>query len=114
MKKNYALSEKSVNFADDLCVETAASGGPLEDDFFCNSNINTTEFQVALVDAMAEEQSLIKLPNMSTCGQLSDQVVDRLLDRYGSHNEVHVIFDRYDFCHFVPHPRHHKYCKDIS
>jgi len=91
-KRNYAQNKKSVNFPDDLSVKTAASGGLLEDDFLCNSNINTTEFQVAIVDAMAEEQSLIKLPNTSTSGQLSDQFVDRLLDRYGSHNEVHVIF----------------------
>jgi len=34
LENNYAQSEKSVNFADDLSVETGANGLLLEDDFF--------------------------------------------------------------------------------
>ena len=52
--------------------------------------------KVAVVDAMADVQSLQKLENITNCSQLADQFTNRILERYKDADEVHLVFDRYD------------------
>jgi hypothetical protein len=55
--------------------------------------------RVAVVDGMAEVQSMGKPEYVLNCSQLADHFTSRILDKYGSSDEVRVIFDRYDVQH---------------
>ena len=52
--------------------------------------------EVALVDAMAELQSLDKPDHIKYCTDLANHFATRILKKYEKFNEIHVVFDRYD------------------
>ena len=52
--------------------------------------------KVAIVDAMAEVQSLQKPAYITNCNQQSDQFSSQILQNYSEADEVHLVFDRYD------------------
>ena len=49
--------------------------------------------RIAVVDGMAEVQSMGKPDWALNCSQLADHFTSRILDKYGSMDEVRVIFD---------------------
>ena len=51
---------------------------------------------VAIVDGMAEVQSLNKPDGIKTCAQLADHFSAHVLEKYDSMDEIHIVFDRYD------------------
>lgn len=57
---------------------------------------SAVQHSVAIIDGMAEVQSLPKTKDIKTCEQLAILFVNRLENKYCSFSEVHVIFDRYD------------------
>ena len=61
-----------------------------------SSGDKSAEVKVALVDAMAEVQSLDKPDFIKNCSQLADHFTNRILERYSQADEVRLIFDRYD------------------
>lgn len=52
--------------------------------------------KVAIVDAMAEVQSLGKPDWINTCKHLAEHFNNRLFSKYDDTQEIRVIFDRYD------------------
>ena len=56
---------------------------------------NEDQMKVAIVDGMAEVQSLDKPEWITNCAQLAKHFSDRVQMHTGS-NEVRLIFDRYD------------------
>ena len=52
--------------------------------------------KVAIVDAMAEVQSLQKPAYITNCSQLADQFSSQILQKYSEADEVHLVFDRYN------------------
>ena len=60
------------------------------------NNMEDSGTKVALVDAMAEVQSLDKPEQIKNCNQLAEHFVNRILNRYKDADEIRLIFDRYD------------------
>ena len=54
------------------------------------------QFKVAIVDGMAEIQSLDKLEWIKTCKHLAEHFNNRLFSKYDENQEIRLIFDRYD------------------
>ena len=52
--------------------------------------------KVAIVDAMAEVQSLQKPAYITKCSHLPDQFTSHSLQRYSEADEVKLVLDRYD------------------
>ena len=57
---------------------------------------NVTNYHVALIDGMAELKSLSKPEHVKTCLQLADHICSHVWEKFGM-NEVHIVFDCYDF-----------------
>ena len=57
---------------------------------------NEDQVQVAIVDGMAEVQSLDKPEWSKNCAQLAEHSSNRVLQTYSGSNEMRFIFDRYD------------------
>ena len=51
---------------------------------------------VALVDGMAEVQSLEKPDYITNCSQMAEHFTNRILQKYNNADEIHLVFDRYD------------------
>ena len=49
--------------------------------------------KVAIVDGMAEVQATDKPKPIKTCNDLGDHSVSRTNSKFGTYDEVHVIFD---------------------
>ena len=62
---------------------------------------NEDQVQVAIVDGMAEVQSLDKPEWIKNCAQLAEQFSNRVLQTYTGRNEVRLIVDRYDLPFFT-------------
>ena len=62
---------------------------------------NEDQVQVAIVDGMAEVQSLDKPEWIKNCTQLAEQFSNRVLQTYTGRNEVRLIVDRYDLPFFT-------------
>ena len=67
------------------------AGGPST-----NTQEITAGFKVAIVDGMAEVQSLDKPEWIKNCRDLAEHFTNRLLVKYNDLQELHIIFDRYD------------------
>ena len=67
------------------------AGGPST-----NTQEITAGFKVAIVDGMAEVQSLDKPEWIKNCTDLAEHFTNRLLVKYNDLQELHIIFDRYD------------------
>ena len=52
-------------------------------------------FSVAIVDGMAELQSLEKSNSIKTCADLAVAFINKLENKYWKHTEVHLVFDSY-------------------
>ena len=52
--------------------------------------------RVAIVDAMADLQTLDKPEWIQTCLDLANHFIERHWRKYGEYDEVHLVFDRYD------------------
>jgi hypothetical protein len=52
--------------------------------------------RVAVVDGMADLQSLNKPEWISNCSDLANHFIDKHWQRYSEYDEVHLVFDRYD------------------
>ncbi|CAH3142523.1 unnamed protein product, partial [Porites lobata] len=61
-----------------------------------NTQEITAGFKVAIVDGMAEVQSLDKPEWIKNCRDLAEHFTNRLLVKYNDLQELHIIFDRYD------------------
>ncbi|CAH3136345.1 unnamed protein product, partial [Porites lobata] len=68
-----------------------AAGGPST-----NTQEITAGFKVAIVDGMAEVQSLDKPEWIKNSRDLAEHFTNRLLVKYNDLQELHIIFDRYD------------------
>ncbi|CAH3024122.1 unnamed protein product, partial [Porites evermanni] len=67
------------------------AGGPST-----NTQEITAGFKLAIVDGMAEVQSLDKPEWINNCRDLAEYFTNRLLVKYNDLQELHMIFDRYD------------------
>ena len=67
------------------------AGGPST-----NTQEITAGFKVAIVDGMAEVQSLDKPEWIKNCRDLAEHFTNHLLVKYNDLEELHIIFDRYD------------------
>ena len=67
------------------------AGGPSS-----NTQEITAGFKVAIVDRMAEVQSLNKPEWIKNCRDLAEHFTNRLLVKYNDLQELHIIFNRYD------------------
>ena len=67
------------------------AGGPST-----NTQEITAGFKVAIVDGMAEVQSLDKPEWIKNCRDLAEHFTNHLLVKYNDLQELHIIFDRYD------------------
>ena len=56
----------------------------------------TPQVQVAIVDVMAEVQSLDKPDWIKNCAQQAENFCNRIFQKYSGSDEVRLIFDRYD------------------
>ena len=56
----------------------------------------TSRKKTAVVDGMAEVQSLVKPPGIATCNELAEHFVNRLFNKYNGSDEIRLVFDRYD------------------
>lgn len=56
----------------------------------------TNNYKVAIVDGMAELQSLKKPDSIKDCLQLAEHFCDRIFTKYADYSEIRLIFDRYD------------------
>ena len=52
--------------------------------------------KVAIVDGVADLQTLDKPEHVKTCLQLACHFIERFWEKYETHDEVHLVFDRYD------------------
>ena len=52
--------------------------------------------RVAIVDAMADLQTIDKPECIKTCLELANHFIERHWRKYGDYDEVHLVFDRYD------------------
>ena len=57
---------------------------------------NEDQMKVAIVDGMAEVQSLHKPEWIRNCAQLAEHFSNRVMQTHTGSNEVRLIFDRYD------------------
>ena len=57
---------------------------------------NEDQMKVAIVDGIAEVQSLAKPEWIRNCAQLAEHFSNRVMQRHTGSNEVRLIFDRYD------------------
>ena len=57
---------------------------------------NEDQMKVAIVDGMAEVQSLDKPEWIRNCAQLAEHFSNRVIQTHTGSNEVRLIFDRYD------------------
>ena len=57
---------------------------------------NEDQMKVAIVDGMAEVQSLDKPEWIRNCAQLAEHFSNRVMQTHTGSNEVRLIFDRYD------------------
>lgn len=53
--------------------------------------------KVVIVDGMAEPQSLDKPAVITTCAHLAEHFTEKVLQKYFKSDELHLVFDRYDF-----------------
>ena len=53
--------------------------------------------KVVIVDGMAELQSLDKPAVIATCAHLAEHFTEKVLQKYVESDELHLVFDRYDF-----------------
>ena len=53
--------------------------------------------KVSIIDGMAELQSLNNPAGITSCSQLADHFTDQLLQKNDGSDEIHLVFDRYDF-----------------
>ena len=53
-------------------------------------------YTVALIDGMAEVQTLTKPDWIKNCEQLAEHFSSHIFGKYGHMEEIQVIFDRYD------------------
>ena len=60
------------------------------------SSETDTYQKVAIVDGMADLQSLDKPEYVKTCLQLANHFIERFWEKYETYDEVHLVFDRYD------------------
>lgn len=58
--------------------------------------VASEQMEVAIVDAMADLQSIKKPDEIKTCAHLADHFITHVLKKYSDTDEVRVIFDRYD------------------
>ena len=56
---------------------------------------NLSDMKVAIVDGMAEVQAIDKPKSIKTCKDLGHHFASRIKAKFGTYNEVHVIFDDY-------------------
>ena len=56
---------------------------------------NQSDMKVAIVDGMAEVQAIDKPKSIKTCNDLGDHFASRTKSKFGTYDEVHVIFDDY-------------------
>ena len=61
-----------------------------------NTDPNQPEKTVAIVDAMAEIQSMGKPQWIKTCTHLAEHFTARMVNKYGHLDEFHLVFDQYD------------------
>ena len=57
------------------------------------NNSPATNFSVAIVDGMAELQSLQKSKDIITCKDLAEAFASKVLGKYLKCDELHIIFD---------------------
>ena len=67
------------------------AGGPCT-----NTQQITPGFKIAIVDRMAEDQSLDKPEWIKNCRDLAEHFTNCLLPRYNDLQDLHIIFNRYD------------------
>ena len=53
--------------------------------------------KVFIVDGMAKLQSVGKPAVITTCAHLAEHFTEKVLQKYFESDELHLIFDRYDF-----------------
>ena len=53
--------------------------------------------KVVIVDGMAELHSLDKPAVITTCAHLAEHFAEKVLQNYFEIDELHLVFDRYDF-----------------
>ena len=56
---------------------------------------NLSDMKVAIVDGMAEVPAIDKPKSIKTCKDLGDHFTSRIKSKFGTYDEVHVIFDDY-------------------
>ena len=56
---------------------------------------NLSDMKFAIVDGMAEVQAIDKPKSIKTCNDLGDHFASRTKSKFGTYDEVHVIFDDY-------------------
>ena len=56
---------------------------------------NLSDMKVAIVDGMAEVQAIDKPKSIKTCNDLGDHFASRTKSKFGTYDEVHMIFDDY-------------------
>ena len=56
---------------------------------------NLSDMKVAIVDGMAEVQAIDKPNSIKTCKDLGEHFESRIKSKFGTYDEVHVIFDDY-------------------
>ena len=52
---------------------------------------------MVIVYGMAELQSLDKPAVITTCAHLAEDFTEKVLQKYFESDELHLVFDRYDF-----------------
>ena len=57
--------------------------------------LDPISFSVAIIDGMAEVQSLEKSNSMKTCEDLAVTFITKLENKYLKYNEIHLVFDSY-------------------
>ena len=60
------------------------------------SSIGSSDVKVAIVDGMAEVQSLDKPDWIKTCKDLAEHFIARVFVKYNNTQQIRLIFDRYD------------------
>jgi len=68
---------------------------PVEVDKPVESSCGESGFCAAIVDCMAELQSMAKSNTMRTYADLADTFLHKLATKYGNYDELHLVFDSY-------------------
>ena len=93
LEKMGAGQKENAARQDDIYLET----NPTEDNSGeIKGEILTVQHKVAIIDAMAEVQSIEKQNNTKTCLQVADQFRNKIMQKYKEYDEIRLIFDRYD------------------